>query len=217
MSLLNVLLPPACAGCGTFGHRLCPRYRASFRPASDPDTRFFAADTGIVIGTHFRTARAAFVYEGSVRRALQKLKYGGVARLAEPLADAALPTLHELIAESAATLLVPVPVHAVRQRERGYNQAELLASRLARRTGLPVANLLVRTRPTVKQHTLDRAGRLRNLASAFELRPNATSSHTVVIVVDDIMTTSATLETCAAVLLSGGVREVYGLAIAREV
>ena len=180
--------------------------------------RFLAADPGVVIGTHFRTARAAFIYEGAVRRALQKLKYGGVARLAVPLADAAVPTLRDLMSETGPALLVPVPVHPIRQRERGYNQAKLLARRLAQRCEAPMADLLVRTRPTVKQHTLDRAGRLRNLASAFVLRqPGPRPPPGAVIVIDDIMTTSATLETCAAVRVAAGARDVYGLAIAREV
>lgn len=180
--------------------------------------RYLTADSGIVIGTHFRTARAAFIYEGPVRRALQRLKYGGVARVAEPLADAALPTLRELLGEAGPALLVPIPVHPARQRERGYNQAELLARRLARGTRRPVADALVRRRHTAKQHTLDRAGRLRNLASAFALRREGGHPPArVVVMIDDIMTTSATLETCAAVLLAGGVEEVYGLAIAREV
>ena len=217
VSVLDLVLPPACGACGGFGHVLCPRCRGSFRPATDPATRFLAADPGVVIGTQFRAARAAFVYEGAVRRALQKLKYGGVARLAVPLADAALPTLAEVLRESGPAMLVPVPVHPARQRERGYNQAALLADRLARRTGLPQRELLARTRPTVKQHTLDRAARLRNLASAFALRSSLAVAPEVVVIVDDIMTTSATLETCASVLRGAGVREVYGLAVAREV
>lgn len=217
VSVLDLVLPPACGACGSFGHVLCPRCRAAFRPATDPAIRFLAADPGVVIGTNFRTARAAFVYEGTVRRALQKLKYGGVARLAVPLADATLPTLAEVLHESGRAVLVPVPVHPARQRERGYNQAALLADRLARRTGLPLRQLLARTRPTVKQHTLDRAARLRNLASAFALRSPLAAAPEAVVIVDDIMTTSATLETCASVLHRAGVREVYGLAVAREV
>ena len=219
MALLDLLLPPACAACGGFGHVLCPRCRASFRSASDPAHLYLVADPGLIVGTSFRFAAAAFVYEGALRRALQKLKYGGVARVAAPLADAAAPVLRGLLGQIGSATLVPVPIHPARRRERGYNQAELLARELGRRTRLPVADLLVRTRPTLKQHQLDRAGRMRNLASAFSvsqarIRPRPPPT---VVIVDDIMTTSATLETCAAVLRAAGCERVYGVTIAREV
>ena len=83
--------------------------------------------------------------------------------------------------------------------------------------GLPVIDLLERVRPTTKQHRLDRAARLANLRAAFSVRAAATSMPAAVIVVDDIVTTTATLEACASVLRAAGVREVYGFAVAREI
>ena len=216
MGVLDVLLPPACAACGAFGSVLCDACRGTFRAASDPGDRFFAPDPGVVVGTRFRLAAAAFIYEGALRRALQRLKYAGVARLAGPLADAALPAMRELLAETGPTRLVPVPLHVGRQRERGYNQAALLARELGRRARLPVLDVLVRPRPTVKQHKLDRAARARNLAAAFEIRRGARSPRDVLLI-DDIMTTSATLEACAAVLETAGAEAVYGFTIAREI
>ena len=216
MGLLDVLLPPACSGCGTFGDVFCRSCRASLRPASDRGSRFFAPDPGVVVGSEFRVAVAAFIYEGAVRRALQRLKYGGVARVAAPLAEAAVPALRGLVMTTGALPIAAVPLHPARQRERGYNQAELLARELAARAGLPFVDLLVRTRSTVKQHKLDRAGRARNLAAAFALRPNVRAPPAV-LVVDDIMTTGATLEACASVLRAAGVSDVYGFTLAREV
>ena len=113
--------------------------------------------------------------------------------------------------------LVPVPVHRERLRERGYNQAELIARAMGSAVGLPVIDRLERVRPTTKQHRLDRAARLANLRAAFSVRAAATSMPAAVIVVDDIVTTTATLEACASVLRSAGVREVYGFAVAREI
>jgi predicted amidophosphoribosyltransferase len=104
----------------------------------------------------------------------------------------------------------------VRRRERGYNQAELLARELAGHARQPWLDLLERPHATIKQHRLDRAGRLRNLRGAFVMRANARPPPTV-IVVDDILTTSATLEACASVLREAGVLHVYGFAIGREV
>jgi ComF family protein len=182
----------------------------------DPADRFFAADAGIVIGDALELAVAAFAYEGALRRALQRLKYIGASRVADALAEVALPALAPLLAVSGPAALVPVPVHVSRQRERGYNQAALLASALGQRARLPVADVLVRPKPTTKQHRLDRAGRLRNLRGAFTLGDSARSPP-VAIVIDDILTTSATLEACASVLRDGGTEHVYGFAIGREV
>ena len=148
---------------------------------------------------------SAFRYEAAVRNALQRLKYGASARLAQPLAIAALPAFSRLLEVSGPLPIVPVPVHPDRRRERGYNQAALLAGWLGRSAGLPVIEALVRGRATTRQHRLDRAGRLRNLRDAFRLAEGARPPPSV-IVVDDILTTSATLEACAGVLRDAGCR-----------
>ena len=176
--------------------------------------RFIAPDPGIVVGEAFELAMSAFIYEGAVRRTLQRLKYGGAARLAEPLAEAAGPFLRALLGQIGPVTVVPVPLHPVRQRERGYNQAALLARVLAASAGSPAIELLIRERATRKQHQLDRAARLRNLTGAFAVRGRAPPA---VVLVDDIMTTSATLEACASVLHGSGAERVYGFTIAREV
>ncbi len=216
MALIDVLLPPSCAGCGRFGSLLCDACRASFRSASPAAVTFVQADPGVVVGESLTLAMSAFRYEAAIRNALQRLKYGASARLARPLAIAALPGFRRLLTVSGPLPIVPVPVHPDRRRERGYNQAALLASWLGRSAGLPVRDILVRGHATTKQHRLDRAGRLRNLRGAFRLADAARPPPSV-IVVDDILTTSATLEACAGVLRDGGCRQVYGFAIAREV
>jgi ComF family protein len=215
MSLLDVLLPPACAGCGRSGAVLCRDCLGRLRPPSDPGDLFFAADAGVVIGDEMEVAVAAFAYEGVLRRALQQLKYGSGRRVAKPLALAALPALGPLLTISGPAPLVPIPVHITRERERGYNQATLLAAQLGRAAHLPVTEPLSRPRPTTKQHRLDRAGRMLNMRGALRLtvaRPPPT-----VILIDDILTTSATLEACATVLRRAGTRHVYGFCIGREV
>ncbi|MEO6059224.1 MAG: ComF family protein [Candidatus Limnocylindria bacterium] len=213
---MELLLPPACAGCGRYGAVLCFACLTGMRPARAPEDRFSGADPGIVVGEALELAIAAFVHEGAMRRALQRLKYGGAAALAAPLAERALPALTDLLAMvDGEVALVPVPVHPERQRQRGYNQAALLAGELAPRIGLPVRDILVRTRPTARQHGLNRAARLHNLRGAFGLAgppPRGTA-----VLVDDILTTSATLEACAEVLRFGGATRVVGFAIAREV
>lgn len=216
MALLDLVLPPACGSCGRLGRLLCNACRSQLRAPTASIDRFQTADAGVVIGEALELALAAFAYEGVLRRALQRLKYSGAARMARPLSEAAAPVLRRLAHIGGPAVLVPVPVHAVRQRERGYNQALLLAAELGRLTSLPIADLLVRPRATTKQHRLDRAGRLRNLRGAFAIRQNARPPPAV-IVIDDILTTSATLEACASVLREAGVMHVHGFAIAREV
>jgi ComF family protein len=216
-AILDLMLPPACAGCGSAGALLCSRCLDAASPASDPACRFVAVDPAIAIGQDLSLALAAFAFEGPIRMALARLKYEGASRLAGPLAQAAMPTLRVLLQMTGGVPLVPVPVHRERLRERGYNQAELIARAMGSAVGLPVIDRLKRVRPTTKQHRLDRAARLANLRAAFSVLAAPTSMPAAVIVVDDIVTTTATLEACASVLRSAGVREVYGFAVAREI
>ena len=159
---------------------------------------------------------AAFAHEGAMRRALQRLKYGGAARLAACLADLSEQAFSDLLDLAEDPVVVPVPVHPDRLRQRGYNQAALLATELAAWSGVSVAESLIRVRPTTRQHGLGRAARLHNLRGAFGPRDPPQAGRTVILV-DDILTTSATLEACAEVLRAGGASRVLGFAVAREV
>jgi ComF family protein len=216
VGVLDVVLPAACAGCGRYGGTLCRSCAAGLRPPSVPADRFLAPDPGVVVGDALELAVAAFAYEGTLRKSLAGLKYGSAARVARPLAERAASRFGELAAVAGPAVLVPVPIHPQRLRERGYNQAALLAAGLARIAGLPIADVLLRRRATTRQHRLDRAARLRNLRDAFAVRPDARAPP-VVILVDDILTTSATLEACAAVLCEARTSHVFGFAVAREV
>lgn len=215
-SLLEVVLPPSCAGCSRYGTVLCGGCEKDLRPASDPTVSFLAADAASLGGSEVELVVSAFRHEGVARRCLQRLKYGGARRLADPLARAALPAFDDLLAVSGPAILVPVPVHVSRARERGYNQALLLAGALGAARQLPVVELLTRPRATQRQHALDRTARLANLRSAFAASARRAQPGRV-IVVDDILTSGATMEACASVLHEAGVRLVYGFAIAREV
>ena len=217
MALLDLLIPPACAGCGRSGALLCDACLGRLAPPSLAEDRFVAPDAGVVIGDALVAAIAAFAYDGPMRRALAALKYTGASRLAPVLARASLPALETLVAVSGAAALVPVPVHIERRRVRGYNQAELIARDLAKGSRLATAPLLRRVRPTTKQHRLDRSARLANLRGAFEVTDGGRRIPSAVVLVDDIITTMATLEACASVLRAAGTKTVYGFAVAREV
>jgi len=212
--LLDLLLPPACAGCGAAGSLLCAGCRRVLRPPSDARDRIVAPDAGVVVGDALLAALAAFTYEGPMRRALAALKYTGASRLAPVLAELTLPALDRLVQITGPAALVPIPIHRDRLASRGYNQAALLAGALARRRRLRVVDALDRVLPTTKQHRLNRAARLANLRGAFAASGRAPH---VAILVDDIITTTATLEACASVLRDAGCGAVYGLGVAREV
>jgi ComF family protein len=169
----------------------------------------------VFLGTHCRLAVAAFEYSGPIRRALAALKYTGVRRLAPLVADITSPVLEQLLPVAGdEPSLVPVPVHAERLAARGYNQAELLATALAASCGLRSVRAIERTGRTKRQHGLGRAARIANLRGAFVAAAYPARS---AILVDDIITTGATLEVCASVLLSAGCEEVFAVAVAREV
>ena len=134
------------------------------------------------------------------------------ARLAEELLAA--PATRGLLEKGA--VLVPVPLHPRRRRERGYNQSELLARELAIRTGLELAaRALVRRVDTPPQAGLSAAGRRRNVAGAFAVRKRTSVAGRVVVLLDDVMTTGATALACARILKEAGAAEVRLLSVAR--
>jgi ComF family protein len=144
---------------------------------------------------------------------VHRFKYQGWPRLAEPLA---LLVAERMVIEGlAASYVVAVPLHQSRQRQRGYNQAELLGRQLRHRLGLSKPpGELVRTRATRPQVGLDRRHRLENVSRAFDWRGPDLGGRSIIIV-DDVATTGATLEACAVALRSGGSGSVIGFTVAR--
>jgi ComF family protein len=161
-------------------------------------------------------ARAAGEYEGSLRGIIHAFKYEGRRGLAGPLGQLAASEGKDVL--RGADCVVPVPLHPVRRLQRGFNQAEDLARELR----LPVANVLWRLRMTSPQTGLHAWARRRNVRGAFAFSPLWSRWHrrsalagSVVVLVDDVRTTGATLNECGEVLLDAGVREVRALTVAR--
>jgi ComF family protein len=161
----------------------------------------------------FDYARAAAAYGGAVREAVHALKFRGRRTLARPLGDLIREQCAEALAERPDAL-VPVPLARARERERGFNQAGLLAERLGERAHLSVRpRWLVRLRATAPQSDLAAAARHPNVAGAFAAAPAVAGAH--VVVVDDVITTGATVGECARALRAAGARRVGVLAVAR--
>ena len=165
---------------------------------------------------HFDAAVSAYRSRGVVRQVIHQFKYGRQTHLRQVIGG----WLGEALADSRLVgqrcdLIVPVPLHPARQRERGFNQAELLAEALHRRSGIPVGDLLQRTRYTTTQTQFDRSERMENLRGAFRLRRSGDVRGLRMLLVDDVLTTGSTLSECACVLRRGGARSVYATTAAR--
>jgi ComF family protein len=157
--------------------------------------------------------RSVALFDGVLRQAIHRFKYERLAGLAEPFGEMLADYWRaELL---TADWLIPVPLHPSRERDRGYNQSELLARQLARRVNVPISSKgLRRTRATAVQMTLNAAQRRENVAGAFEcVEPRARGAR--VMVIDDVGTTGATLDACAQAVLKAGAASVMGLTLAR--
>ncbi len=162
----------------------------------------------------FTGARACGVYEGALRAAILGLKR-------EPYLP---PYLTDLLIDTqmrrplhCATLIVPVPLHADRERARGFNQALVIASELSRSTGIPLAEKILVRRVSTSRHRagMDDKARRQTVANAFQVQHPAIISGERILLVDDVFTTGATAAACAVVLLAAGAKEVLVLTIAR--
>lgn len=158
-------------------------------------------------------ARVAARYAGPLREALRAFKYGGCPQLERPLAALLLEQCGAAL-PGAAGAVVPVPLARARERERGFNQAALLGARVARRLRVPLrAGWLVRVRATRPQSELPAAERAANVRGAFRARPAVAGRD--LLLVDDILTTGATLAECTRALRAAGAARVGVLAVAR--
>jgi ComF family protein len=155
----------------------------------------------------------AWVYEGALRQAIHRMKYSRMRRVAAPLGD--LLADHLRANPQPADVLMAVPLHAGRLAERGFNQSAELAARIARRSGLPLLPGLERCRDTGHQASLGRAARRGNVEAAFVWAVYAPPPERVLLV-DDVLTTGATLAACADALRAAGTREVRAVALARS-
>jgi ComF family protein len=167
---------------------------------------------------HFRFARAAVVASGLVRDVIHRYKYQRAVWFEPFLADLLARQAVSQLQPGRWDLVVPVPLHPVKKREREYNQAERLARCLGAATGIAVdAGLLRRVAPTRTQTLLSRAERARNVEKAFELGKGRELRGQRIILIDDVLTTGATTSACAKILRRHGAGDVGVWTVARGV
>ena len=231
-ALLDVIYPRKCVGCGapapeTFRY-LCwdcwadtqkvvpPFCRICGDPVAGSVEHEFVCYACAAERPAFDMARSVARYDGVVGEMLKRLKYHHGLWLAPDLADLMLNCLKAEFPGVTFDWVVPVPLYHVRRRERGYNQSMVLASELARRiSAKSSARLLRRIRPTTTQTNLTAPQRLSNVQNAFTYGRERKLAGQRVLLVDDVMTTGATVNACAKALKKGGAQSVHVLTVAR--
>jgi len=223
---LDVVFPPVCARCRRVGAVLCAACAAEMSPVVEPLCRFCGRSTeatGAPAGDlcadcrHapplLRQMRAPLRYAKPTDQLIHRLKYEGYFSLAQPLAGFLIAGWPHW--DHPADLIIPIPLHPRRRRRRGYNQSELLARPLAEAVGLEHAPAaLRRTRHTAPQVGLGPEARATNVKGAFEADPAVVVGRSVVLV-DDVLTTGATMTAAAEALLAAGAQAVSAYCLAR--
>ncbi len=223
--ILDLIFPPQCASCKSHGYLLCPACQANIHPLPPPRCRHCYAQltsSGLCITCQrhplqISGLRAVSTYEEPLRSCIHALKYNGNKRLAEPLGSLLAQVFHTQ--RMQADIILSVPLHSERQQQRGYNHATLLAQVCSTLVGIPLQEkILVRHRATSAQVGLGPHARQQNVAGAFLYIPTGTIqtlSRRHILLIDDVYTTGATLEACAAPLFAAGAASVWGLVLTR--
>ncbi len=231
-SLLDLLFPRCCGGCGGAaepgGGHFCWDCRTSLRVIGDPlcarcgnpvegrIDHVYECFHCVETSPRFDRARSALRFEGAITAMIHDFKYHQALWLQEELTDLLQACVNTHYAGQAFDAVCPVPLHPTRQRERGYNQAALLAGSLARRLKLPVRRRgLVRCRNTGTQTHLTARERLSNVKGAFNVRNAPSWRGLRLLLVDDVMTTGATVSACAGILKDAGSASVHVVTVAR--
>lgn len=226
----DLLWPPHCPACdcATPTVHLCPRCEAEWPRIVGPRCEvcsqpFPGAEGGDFICQncrerqfHFVSTLSPVLARGAARELIHRFKYGRERWLARLLAEGMHQSLDdERLHGQVIDALVPVPLHPLREREREFNQADLLARALAKMLHKPVWKALRRLRYTETQTQFDRQTRLGNLRGAFALTHQTSLDGKKLLLVDDVFTTGSTLDECARVLLEGGAAAVWAVTAAR--
>ena len=210
-AVLDLLFPPSCPFCGRLveerGEPVCGHCRAAL-----PWTR---GDQGEVAGEFFSLCAAPLWYRDQVRQCVHQYKFSGHRAYARPCGQLMARCVQDHL-EGRYDVVTWVPLSRKRRRERGYDQARLLAGSMARALGCQTVPLLEKIRHTQAQSGLEEESQRRaNVLGAYRLLPRAQVSGTRVLLVDDVVTTGSTLSECARVLRSAGADDVVCAALAR--
>jgi ComF family protein len=222
--IFDYLYPNRCPVCGEIitprGHIVCPSCINTFQVIKDPkclkcgkpleqEEQEYCFDC-TKSNFHYNRGYALWIYDKNVRKSIANFKFHNRREYSKYYVHELLQYYREEIIKIAPEVLIPVPLHKSKLRERGFNQANLLAREISKSVGIPVAeNYLVRCHKTKAQKRLNDRERAKNLYGAFDVNPiYSTAPYGKVMLVDDIYTTGRTIDACAKVLLLTGVKEI---------
>lgn len=222
--LLDIFYPKHCVSCGKHGQFVCIKCVEKIEPvitSTCPECgkiiklgnfcpkckqKLKVKLSGIIISARYEI--------GPTREMIHHLKYSGFIEIADMLGELMVQRIkRENLPKN--TLLVPVPLHKSRESERGFNQSELLAQYISKKTDIPYKNSLLRDEATPSQVSLSGTERRANLEGAFSCADKKSIKGKNILLVDDVTTTYSTLNECAKELISAGAKKVYGLVVAR--
>lgn len=206
--ILDFLFPKKCLGCGREGSWLCSDCFSKIEYFDQPYFRNLPPLSGVF---------ALGPYRGILKESILAFKYDGVRELVEPLGNLLIQHLSPLPFERRS-LLVPIPLHKRREIERGFNQAHLLALYFSKNLNLPLLpNVLIKIKNTKPQVELKEKERKENIKDAFFVKESEKHliKNKTIFLVDDVMTTGATLKEGAKILKKNGAKRVWGLVLAK--
>lgn len=208
---------PACKLCCVpfFGNVELPT-KPGAAPAGTLKIPFMTCPACLDKPPHYSGAFVPFLSRGIVRETIHRFKYQQQLHFQQTLGDWLARVLDDpRLVMTPPHAIVPVPLHPTRQRERGFNQAALLAGHLSRKSGVRTLNALKRSRYTPSQTQFTREKRMENLRNAFELRQSVDVRNLHLLLVDDVLTTGSTVNACAHALRKAGAASVRVATVAR--
>jgi competence protein ComFC len=222
-SIVDWVYPPVCAGCGHPGEIWCQECLNSTHYLIEklcPICGYPKNGADRCLGcchysANFTEVRSLAAYTGGVKNAIHRLKYQNDLGVGSIFADMLKKLV--LINGWKIDIVVPIPLSKQRKKERGYNQARILALPIALKLGIPLDdNSIIRTRETSSQVSLDAIERQKNIHNAFSAQGNKLRGKNILIV-DDVITTGSTINDCARAGKIAGVKEVFGVSLGRAI
>lgn len=230
MNLLDILFPKRCVGCGKIGKYFCDRCTSTIRTIESNESICPVCEKPAIDGTTHPGCKTQycldgltsfFRYDGVVRKAVKAIKYRHISDLTKEFVDLIPPSSFQVtkLLSNQVTTLVPLPLHWLRLRDRGFNQAEALGRLLASRLHIVLrTDILRRVKMTAPQVEMKkREDRLKNMEHVFAAHADALKHRRIdaIFLFDDVFTTGATMRAAANISKRAGVKFVWGVTMAR--